>query len=510
MKTVLYARVSSKEQEQEGYSIPSQLKLLNEYALKNECIVVKEFVDVETAKQAGREKFSLMIEFLKKNSDVKTVLCEKTDRLSRNFRDIATLDDLIKHLDLSIILVKENTTIERNSSSNEKFMFGMKALMAKNYIDNLSEETRKGLLEKASQGLYPALAPLGYKNCEGKKDGRVTKYLDIDDQRAPIIQKAFRLYATGSYSVGMITELIYKEGLRNRNGTRVGKATLHKTLHNPIYYGSFIWGGKLYQGSHPPLISKELFDMVQEAIKAHNRPKMTKKQFAYGGLMSCAKCGCAITAEIQKGRYIYYHCTGFKGKCSDKYIREEELTKQFADIVKKIHINDDTLLAVKQALIDSHKDELEFHKSRIDILTAQKSKLENRLHQVYVDKLDGKVTEEFFNRTTDKWHEELNEIKSAIIKHENADSNYMTQGVHILELCNRAYALYLRKTAMENTKLLQYILSNCTLNDGTLCPTYRKPFDLLAKGLPRIEWGQFIDEFRTILLSTDTAIPYLV
>ena len=81
MKSVLYARVSSKEQEKEGYSIPAQVNLLNEYAVKNGHKVIKAFKDVETAKQAGREKFNLMVEFLKEHSDVKIMLCEKTDRL---------------------------------------------------------------------------------------------------------------------------------------------------------------------------------------------------------------------------------------------------------------------------------------------------------------------------------------------------------------------------------------------------------------------------------------------
>ncbi len=490
MNSIIYARVSSKEQEQEGYSIPAQIKLLNDYALNNDYKVIKEFIDVETAKRAGRENFNLMIDFLKRTPHIKAILCEKTDRLSRNFRDIAILDDLMHQQDLSIILVKENTTLSKNSKSHEKFIFGIKALMAKNYIDNLSEETKKGQLEKAAQGIYPALAPLGYKNSEAKKDGKILRYIEIDDQRAPIIQKVFRLYATGDYSLGLVTKKAYEEGLRNKDGAKVGKATLHKTLHNPIYYGSFIWGGKLYQGSHTALVSKELFDAVQEAFNAHNKPKQTKKYFAYSGLMVCGKCGCAITAEIQKGKYIYYHCTGFKGKCSDKFIREEELTHQFADVVKKVHIDDNTLSAVKQALLDSHKDELEFHKKRLDILTAQKTKLENRLHQIYIDKIDGKVTEEFFDKTTDQWQEELNEIKSAIAKHENADSNYLAQGLHILELCNKAYSLYLRQSPAKHAKLLQYLLSNCTLIDGTLTPTYRKPFDLMAKGLSCQLWGE--------------------
>jgi DNA invertase Pin-like site-specific DNA recombinase len=488
MNSIIYARVSSKEQEQEGYSIPAQLKLLNDYALKNGYKIVKEFIDVETAKRAGRENFNLMIDYLKKNADVKAILCEKTDRLSRNFRDIAILDDLINQQSLSIILVKENTTISRDSKSHEKFIFGIKALMAKNYIDNLSEETRKGMLEKAEQGIYPSSAPLGYKNCEAKKDGRVFKYLEVDEQRAPILQKLFRMYATGDYSLALLTKQAYEEGLRNKGGGKVGKAAIHKILHNPIYYGAFRWYGKLYPGSHPALVSKELFNAVQEAFEAQNRPKQTKRHFAYTGLMVCGRCGCAITAEIKKGKYIYYHCTGFKGKCGNSWVPEKVLEEQFAEIVKRIHINEDILELVKNALLSSHKEELEFHKKRIEILNGQKTKLENRLHQIYIDKIDGKVSEEFFDEMTDKWQEELSQIKEQIGRHENSDSNYLSQGVHILELCNKAHRLYLQQTPLKRAKLLHYLLSNCALDNATLCPTYRKPFDIIAKGLSRSNW----------------------
>ncbi len=488
MKSVIYARVSSKEQEETGYSIPAQLKLLNEYAAHNGHKVVKEFVDVETAKRAGRENFNLMVDFLKKNTDVKTILCEKTDRLSRNFRDIAVLDDLVNQQNLSIVLVKENTTISRESKSHEKFIFGIKALMAKNYIDNLSEESRKGMLEKAEQGLYPSLAPLGYKNIELKNNGKSHKVLQVDEQRAPMIQKLFRLYATCDYSLAQLVKLAHDEGLRNKNGGNVGKSAIHKILNNIIYYGEFQWNAKVYQGTHPPLVSKDLFNAVQEAFAAQNRPRQTKRQFAYRGLMVCGKCGCAITAEIKKGKYIYYHCTGFKGKCGNKSVREEELSEQFAGTIKKIHITDDTLELVKQALIKSHEDELEFHKKRINILNTQKTKLENRLHQIYIDKIDGEVSDEFYDNTVDKWQGELNQIKESMRRHENGDATYLSQGIHILELCNKAHRLYLQQTPTKRSKLLRYILSNCTLIDGSLTPTYRKPFDLLAKGLSVSNW----------------------
>jgi site-specific DNA recombinase len=168
-KAVLYARVSSKEQEAEGYSIPSQLKFLHEYASKQNHRIAQEFVDVETAKKSGRPQFAQMLDCVAENATAKHILVEKTDRLLRNFFDYHLIDQLInKKRDITIHLVKEGTILNADSRSSEKFVFGIKALMAKNFIDNLSEETKKGMLEKAEQGTYPSFAPYGYNEHHGE------------------------------------------------------------------------------------------------------------------------------------------------------------------------------------------------------------------------------------------------------------------------------------------------------------------------------------------------------
>jgi site-specific DNA recombinase len=93
-QAVIYARVSSKEQEKEGFSIPAQLKLLKEYAAANGFAVAQEYVDVETAKQTGRAAFGEMVAYLKAHPLVRLMLVEKTDRLYRNLKDWVTVDDL--------------------------------------------------------------------------------------------------------------------------------------------------------------------------------------------------------------------------------------------------------------------------------------------------------------------------------------------------------------------------------------------------------------------------------
>ena len=152
---LIYVRVSSKEQESEGFSIPAQIKLLNEYAIQNGLNVTQEFTDVETAKKSGRTSFTKMLTYLEDNPDIRTVLVEKTDRLYRNFKDYVILEDY----ELNIHLVKEGQIISKDSRSHEKFIHGIKVLMAKNFIDNLSEEVKKGLKEKVDKAVIQVQPP---------------------------------------------------------------------------------------------------------------------------------------------------------------------------------------------------------------------------------------------------------------------------------------------------------------------------------------------------------------
>src|SRR5215831_18376019 len=160
-QVVLYARVSSKDQEKGGYSIPAQQRLLRDYALQHGLVIVEEFIDVETAKRSGRTAFTAMLEYLNKHrATCRTILVEKTDRLYRNLKDWTTMDDL----GTTIHLVKEGRIIGPDSRSSDHLTHGINVLMARNYILNLGEETRKGMTEKARAGIYPSYAPVGYRN----------------------------------------------------------------------------------------------------------------------------------------------------------------------------------------------------------------------------------------------------------------------------------------------------------------------------------------------------------
>lgn len=170
------------------------MKLLKDYAAAQGFAVAQEYVDVETAKQTGRAAFGEMIAWLRAHPAVRVVLVEKTDQLYRNLKDWVTIDEL----DAEIHFPKEGVVLSRELRSSEKFMHGIKVLMAKNYIDNLSEEARKGQQEKAEQGIWPTKTPLGYQNVVGA-DGR--KVIAVDPEITPFIPRLFEGYATGQFAL---------------------------------------------------------------------------------------------------------------------------------------------------------------------------------------------------------------------------------------------------------------------------------------------------------------------
>ena len=468
-KAVIYARVSSNEQERDGFSIPAQLDLLKDYAKKNNFEIVKIYEESQTAKKAGRIKFNEMLQFLKSSKDVKTILVEKTDRLYRNFKDYVEIDDT----EFEIHLVKENEIIGRNATSHQKFIHGIKVLMAKNYIDNLSEETKKGSLKKAQEGYFVAQVPYGYK----KLDPRTTV---IDEEKAQFVRRAYEIYSEGELSLSKTREKLYDEGYIYRpNSPKITVGQLELILKNINYTGVLAFKGEYYEGKHEPIISSELFKKVQKAFKKDNKPQFSEThKFAFAGMFTCAECGCTITAEIKKGKYIYYHCTGNGGKCSQKpvYIREEEIAEQLDEAIKAITISDEHFEYIKQGLKESLQEKNRFSEEELNRLNIQAKKLKDRLDKLFIAKLDGEINQEEWQEKNLKWKDELEEINNKIKSYNTADAKYYEEGIKIIELLKNAYSLYSKQNNSEKRKMLKYVLSNCTINNKKVSYDYNLPF----------------------------------
>jgi site-specific DNA recombinase len=478
-QAVLYARVSSKDQEREGFSIPAQLKFLREYAQSHEFNVLREFVDVETAKTTGRKQFGEMVRFLSNHKMCRVVLVEKTDRLYRNFRDCVTLEDL----DVEIHLPKEGQIISKDSKSQAKLVHGIQLVIARNYIENLRDEVRKGMREKAAQGIYPSRPPLGYRN------NKLLRTIEVDPDNAPIAQRMFELYATGSYSLASLGQLLKAE-----YGKALSKWHIEKLLRNPFYIGTYEWEGKSYAGTHPPLVSPEIFSRVRDVLSGKARPRKQIHEFAFSGLLRCAYDNCAVTAEFKKQKYTYYRCTGYRGKCDLPYFREEVMAERLGQVLQAIRIPDDVLTQLEESLLSDKTHEETLRKRQAERIEQRLALLRKRLEQAYVDRLDGKITEEFWEAKSAEWQEEEQALLASLRELEQAENpERALDRVRILELANKAHSLYVTQTPQEKAKLLRMVLSNCAVDAVSVYPTYRKPFDMIFERAKTGEWWAWVE-----------------
>jgi site-specific DNA recombinase len=478
-RAVLYARVSSKDQEREGFSIPAQLKLLRQYAREQHLTIVREFVDVETAKHSGRRGFGEMIAALRADTSCRTILVEKTDRLYRNIKDWMTVDDL----DVAIHFVKENAVVSKESRSSDKFLHGIKVLMAKNYVDNLSEEVRKGLLEKAEQGHWPSRAPVGYL------DNLATHRIEVDRARSALIAKLFEWYATGKYSLKALTAKAHAAGLTHpRSGRRMMKAEIHRILQNPLYTGDFRWHGRMFHGSHDPLIARGTFVAVQAVLNRKPRARYPRQRHAFMGLLSCARCGCSMTAERKKSKYTYYRCTAFHGRCGNAYIREERLAQLLGGVVDKMQLPERVAKAIT-ARLHASQAELEQARGRSSARFLERQRaLQAKIDRGYDDYVERRISDALWARKSAEWETELATVTAELSALKRPTIAYVATGERILELVKRAGILYKTQDPADQRRLLDSVLSNCTFDRGSLCPTYKKPFDLFARATETGEW----------------------
>jgi site-specific DNA recombinase len=293
----------------------------------------------------------------------------------------------------------------------------------------------------------------------------------------------FELYASGNYSLSSLQKTIKFEF-----GQRLAKGYLERLLKNSFYIGLFIWEGKTYTGTHMPLITVEQFEQVQNVFRGRNKPKYRKHDFAFRGLLTCAYDNCLVTAEIKKAKYIYYRCTQYRGKCALPYFREEELGNRLGQILKDIHIPDDVFASLQSLLLADRNSQEATHKQQEGRLQERLALLRRRAEQIYLDKLDGRVSEELWRRKSAEWQQEEQRVLMAIQGLKKARPDSLLDGVRILELANKAYFLYLRQPPAEKAKLLKLVLSNCTVGATSIHPTYKKPFDLIFARAKNEEW----------------------
>lgn len=463
-----YARVSTQRQGQTGTSLTEQLSAIENYAERFKLSIVKQYEERETAAKTGRPVFLEMLRALKQNK-ADGIIIHKIDRSARNLKDWAELGTLI---DLGIEVHFANESLDLNSRGG-RLSADIQAVVASDYIRNLREETKKGLYGRLKQGLYPFRARVGYLD-RGKGKAK-----DIDPLQAPLVKKAFELYAVGNIGLNALVEKMYGLGLRNKNKNKISRNGLVCILKNPFYMGliKIDVTNELFVGQHQSIISKELFDQVQDVFAGKSVKKQIKHFFVFRKHIYCQSCKNVLIPEKQKG-YIYYRCQ--TKSCPQKTIREELVETELLKKYRTFAFNEQETQLMQQQIEDYKKSEpnrIEAVRNQLLLNLKQTDIRLNKLADAYVDEVFDKETYLQKKNQIILEQKEINEKLQRIATNSNEIINQVEE---FLELLNKAYLSYKIGEPEEKRHLVKITTSNFMVKQKLVFIKLKKEFQIIA------------------------------
>ena len=380
---ILYARKSTDVEDKQVLSIEAQLAELRKFAKDNQLTVIDTIIEKKSAKVPGRPKFAAMLERIQ-NGDANGILAWHPDRLARNSVDGGQIIYLLDQRKLADLKFQ---TFWFESTSQGKFMLNIAFGQSKYYVDNLSENTKRGLRQKVRRGEYPSNAPFGYYN-----DKR-NKTIKIDKQQAPLVVAIFEMYVKNESRFADIADYLYSQGIKTKGGKVYKPDKVKKILTNPFYYGHFVYRGEIHEGKHTPLMSKKLYDDVQKvvALRCFRQQDHKKEPAPYCGLLKCS-CGMMITAENKTKRqkngnvhhYVYYRCTR-KSKtitCIEKPVRSEPIDEQLSGLLAQFALPDGWGDWLRQQIDKAEREEQAKSDVSLDDLRSKVAHLSAKLQRL--------------------------------------------------------------------------------------------------------------------------------
>ncbi len=482
---VALARVSSREQEREGFSLEVQEEALRRYATQAGGEIAKLFRIAETASKGDERKtFRELMTYAKKNAGLLDgLLFYKVDRAARNLFDYVELERLESEYNLPFISVSQPT----ENTPAGRMMRRTLANMASFYTEQQSVDVREGLARRVQEGWFVTRGPYGYRNI--RKDGR--GMVEIDPVQAANVRRIFHLYAYENLTLDGLVERINAEGMVFRTATpKFPRSSVHNILKDRAYIGEIEFRGEWYPGKHDPLIDRATWERVQVLLGGQN---YHCHALTYSGeFMTCAQCGHPITGECKtkmtksgSRSYIYYRCAKYtKPGHARIRVQEADLDKQVLAIFDKMRVEDEGVRDwFRMVLVSQTRD------SQAESL-AQRAELQ-RQETLYVQQQDrllnlrlaDDIDQETFARKSTEIRDRLASIKLQLDALDRSHDEIADLASKAFELSQTLRGQWLTADYDAKRRILEIVCLNCSLDGVTLVPTIRKPFDVLAEGL---------------------------
>ena len=394
----LYARVSSDRQDVD-LSVSAQLRALKDYAKANGYSVAREYVDeAESGRVADRPQFREMIEEgSQPKAPFEVILVWKFSRFTRKREHAVAFKSMLRRKGIRVVSITEHA----DDSPTGKLMEAIIESVDEFYSENLAEDVVRGMREAASRGFFlGSKSPFGYKRVKVSDGAKERPTLEIDPAAAPVVKELFQSSLRGN-GLMEICKTLNDRGVTNR-GKRWYKGGLHYLLTNEAYTGTAVWGrtskGEKAQdpvrveGAWPSLVSREMFDAVQEAMRDRapkvQRPARVGSRFLLSGLLKCGVCGRPYSAQGAKsGQFAYYICgTLFRegaGTCSARYLNAPRVEDFVVEKIRERILTEETIVELVKLVaeeIDAMAGELS---GRLEVIDAELGDVQSRLQRLY-------------------------------------------------------------------------------------------------------------------------------
>jgi site-specific DNA recombinase len=479
------ARVSSREQEREGFSLAVQEEAFQRYAIQAGGEIKRLFRIAETASKAEERKtFRELIAYAKKHAaELNGLLFYKVDRAARNLYDYVELERLESEYNVPFISVSQPT--ENNPAG--RMMRRTLANMASFYTEQQSVDVREGLARRVQEGWFVSRGPYGYRNV--RKSGR--GLVEIDPVPAANVKRIFQLFAYENHTLDTLVEQLENEAREFRSSTpRFPRSSVHNILQDRAYIGEIEFRGQWYPGKHEPLVDRATWDRVQALLGGH---VYHSHSLTYGGdVIQCGHCGHPITGEQKTKRtkagervYNYYRCTYYNVAGHPRTrVTEAELDRQVLAIFDRMRIEDETVRDwFREVLRSQTADAQQESRAQRAELQRQESLIVAQQDRLLTLRIDDHIDQETFAAKQTQLRDRLAKIKLQLDVLDRSHDETAELAAKVFELSQTLRQQWLMADYAAKRRILEIVFLNCRLDDATLVPTIRKPFDVLAEGL---------------------------
>lgn len=488
IKYIAYVRKSSEDKERQTLSIPAQID-----EIKRQFPDLKIVGFVKEEKSAftpyNRPEFDKLVKRIR-NGEAQGIVAWHPDRLSRNEIDASTITYMLRIGQL--VDLKFGSFYFQNTP--EGIWMLQNALTQSQYSSaKLSVDVRRGNTKKLQLGDLPGIAPNGYinvKSFEGKH------YIEIDEERFPLVRKMWELLLSGRYGTNEILHIAnnewgYKTIKRAKSGGKgLSRSSLYHMFNNPFYTGSILRKGELYKGSHPAMITEEEYENAQKILGKKGRPRFSKKHnFVYRGFLRCQECGCQITASISKG-HVYYYCTRKRKDyaCGQNgTMREEVLEAQIEGLLKNYTILPEFRDWALDVIKTQNEVEAEQRNSIYDMQHQSVSVTQKQLDKLIDMASRDLISEEDFTIKSKELKDKLAKLRDNLRDTEQrADNWYETMG-NTLDFAVHARERFMKGDLEVKRSILLGMGQNPTVYDGKVQIIPNDWFVPIQKSYPQLE-----------------------